>query len=73
MSFGFFVNFEGAEVATARCFVQCNIGCRTMLPVLDEGAEVLYPLFSTSFVCGLMVRLEWIRASIARNYIPGDE
>lgn len=58
MRFSLFVNLKGAEIAAPRCFVECNVGRCTVPPVLDKGAEVLYPFFSTCFVCRLTVGLE---------------
>lgn len=57
MRFSFFINSKGTEVTTACRFVESNIRCSAMLPVLDKGAEMLYPLFSTGFIRSLMITL----------------
>lgn len=57
MRFSFFVNSKGTKVATACRFVESNIRRSAMLPVLDKGTEMLYPLFSTGFIRSLMITL----------------
>jgi hypothetical protein len=38
MRFGLFVNVKRTEVAATRGFVERNVGCGTMFPVLSKGA-----------------------------------